>query len=158
MKRGSIIFLKIAVILISLPVILFGSIGLIYLGTHPANPSYAFLLYPSAGLLYLSAIPFFITLYESFELLTYIEKGHTFSEQAVQKLKKIQYCAGAISSFYLLMLPFLFGIAEIDDAPGLIILGSVPMFIAMLIAVFAGVLQKILKEAIAMKAIAKLSN
>jgi hypothetical protein len=158
MKKSSIIFLKISVVFISLPIILLGIIGLLFLGTQPANPSYAYLLYPSAVLMYLSAIPFFITLYEAFKLLTCIDKGHTFSEQTAKRLKKIQYCAGSISMFYLLMLPFLFGIAEIDDAPGLIILGSVPMFIAMLIAVFSGLLQKILNEAIAMKATVNLSN
>ncbi|MTD41372.1 DUF2975 domain-containing protein [Erwinia sp. CPCC 100877] len=157
MKRVSIIFLKTAVVLISLPIFLLGSLGMIYLVKNPANPQYAYLLYPSAVLIFLSAIPFFITLYESFRLLICIDKGQTFSEQTTKRLKKIQYCAGAISMLYLFMLPFLFGIAEIDDAPGLIIIGSVPMFIALLIAVFAGVLQRLLQEAIAMKAAANLS-
>ena len=41
--------------------------------------------------------------------------------------------------------------AEVDDAPGLIILGMVIIFASMVIAVFAAVLQRLLQEAINIK-------
>ena len=49
------------------------------------------------------------------------------------------------------MLPFVFLVAEKDDAPGLIIMGLVPIFASMVLAVFAAVLQKLLQEAIEIK-------
>jgi hypothetical protein len=46
---------------------------------------------------------------------------------------------------------FIYLFADKDDAPGLILIGMVPIFTAMVIAVFAAVLQKLLKSAIDMK-------
>ena len=41
--------------------------------------------------------------------------------------------------------------AEIDDAPGIIVIGLVIIFASMVIAVFAAVLQRLLQEAIDIK-------
>jgi hypothetical protein len=41
--------------------------------------------------------------------------------------------------------------AEVDDAPGLILVGMVPIFTSLVIAVFAAVLQRLLQEAIDIK-------
>ena len=41
--------------------------------------------------------------------------------------------------------------AEVDDAPGLAVVGMVPIFASLVIAVFAAVLQRLLKEAIDIK-------
>lgn len=48
-------------------------------------------------------------------------------------------------------LPLFYIVAEADDAPGLIIIGLVIIFAATVVAVFAAVLQKLLKNAIAIK-------
>lgn len=49
------------------------------------------------------------------------------------------------------MMPFVYLIAELDDAPGLIIIGMIPIFASTVIAVFAAVLKKLLQEAIDIK-------
>ncbi|GAB3059740.1 hypothetical protein JCM19029_07050 [Salinicoccus sesuvii] len=49
------------------------------------------------------------------------------------------------------ILPFVYITAEIDDAPGLIIVGVVPVFAALVIAFFATILEKLLDEAIRIK-------
>ena len=41
--------------------------------------------------------------------------------------------------------------AEMDDAPGIILIGMVVIFASMVIAVFAAVLQRLLQEAIDIK-------
>ena len=56
-----------------------------------------------------------------------------------------------ISGLYVVILPFVYIVAELDDAPGLIIVGMVPIFASMVIAVFAAVLQRLLQEAIDIK-------
>ncbi|MNC71843.1 hypothetical protein D3C75_1228060 [compost metagenome] len=48
-------------------------------------------------------------------------------------------------------LPLFYLMAEKDDAPGIIVIGLVIIFASMVIAVFAAVLQKLLKEAIELK-------
>ncbi|MNP58015.1 hypothetical protein D3C76_1528910 [compost metagenome] len=48
-------------------------------------------------------------------------------------------------------MPLFYLLAEKDDAPGIIVIGMVLVFAGMVIAVFAAVLQKLLKEAIELK-------
>ena len=48
-------------------------------------------------------------------------------------------------------MPLFYLFAEIDDAPGVILIGMVIIFASMVIAVFAAVLQRLLKEAIDIK-------
>ncbi len=151
MKRGTTLFLKIAVILIGIPILALGIFGLTWLPNNPANPEYAQLLYPIIIGMYVSVIPFYFALYQAFKLLGYIDKNKAFSQISVNALKNIKHCAITISTLYAVMMPFVFLVAEKDDAPGLIIFGMVPVFASMVIAVFAAVLQKLLKEAIDIK-------
>jgi hypothetical protein len=48
-------------------------------------------------------------------------------------------------------MPLFYLIAEMDDAPGIIVIGMVVIFASMVIAVFAAVLQRLLQEAIDIK-------
>ena len=70
---------------------------------------------------------------------------------SVRALKVIKFCALTISGLYVVIIPFVFLLAELDDAPGLIIIGMVPIFASLVIAVFAAVLQRLLQEAITIK-------
>ena len=151
MKHGSTLFLKIAVFFIGTPVLALCIFGLPWLANNPANPDYAYILYPILIGMYVSAIPFYIALYQAFKLLGYIDKNQAFSELSVKALKKIKFCAMTISGLYVVIIPFVYLVAELDDAPGLIIIGMVPIFASMVIAVFAAVLQRLLQEAIDIK-------
>ena len=151
MKRGSTIFLKMAVFLIGAPVLALCIFGLIWLPDNPANPDYSHILYPIIIGMYVSVIPFFFALFQALKLLSYIDKNLAFSALSVKALKKIKFCAVTISGLYVLILPFVFFVADLDDAPGLVIIGMVPIFASMVIAVFAAVLQRLLQEAIDIK-------
>ncbi|KHF39261.1 DUF2975 domain-containing protein [Halalkalibacter okhensis] len=151
MKQGSTLFLKIAVFLIGAPVLALCLLGLPWLINNPVNPDYAHMLYPIVIIMYVTAIPYFIALYQAFRLLSYIDKNIAFSQISVRALKIIKYCAITIGSFYLIAQPFLYLIAEVDDAPGIIVIGLVVVFGSAVIAVFAAVLQKLLQEAIKIK-------
>jgi hypothetical protein len=151
MKHGSTLFLKMAVFLIGTPVLALSIFGLPWLANNPANPDYAHILYPIVIGLYVSVIPFFVALYQAFMLLSYIDKNQAFSALSVKALKNIKFCAMTISGLYVVILPFVFMVADLDDAPGLVIIGMVPIFASMVIAVFAAVLQRLLQEAIDIK-------
>ena len=151
MKKGSTLFLKLAVILMGIPVLALGIVALPWLAKNPANPDYAYMLYPIVIGMYVSVIPFFIALYQAFKLLGFIDRNESFSELSVKALKNIKSCAMTISGLYLVLLPFVFLVAELDDAPGLIIVGMVPVFASLVIAVFAAVLQRLLQDAIRIK-------
>lgn len=151
MKRGSTLFLRIVVFLIGAPVFGLCLAALPWLAVHPANPEYAHLLYPLVAGLYLSAAPFYFALYQAFKLLSYIDGSQAFSQLSVKALKNIKYCAVAISGLYAFMQPFVYLLADKDDSPGLAVIGMVATFAALVIAVFAAVLQRLLQEAILIK-------
>lgn len=149
MKRGSTLFLKMAVMLMGIPVLAI----CIFLVPEIANfaaelyPEMAFIRYLVFIDLYAAAIPFYFGLYQAFKLLNYIDQGKAFSELSVTALKNIKYCATAISTIYVVGLPLFYLVAERDDAPGIILIGMAMIFASMVVAAFAIVLQKLLKEA-----------
>ncbi|WP_404460654.1 DUF2975 domain-containing protein [Sutcliffiella horikoshii] len=151
MKHGSTLFLKIAVFLIGTPVFILSIIGLVSLIKNPANPEYAYILYPIVIGMFLTTIPFYFALYQALKLLGYIDKNEAFSQFSVEALKKIKICALTISSVYVVLMPFIFLLADKDDAPGAIIMGAVPIFASIVIAVFSAVLQRLLQVAIDIK-------
>ncbi|WP_336764690.1 DUF2975 domain-containing protein [Paenibacillus sp. USHLN196] len=151
MKRGTTIFLKLAVFLIGAPILALCIFGIPWLANNPVNPNYAGALYPIVIMMYVSVIPFIVALYQAFRLLSYIDKNEAFSLMSVKSLKTIKYCAIVISGIYVVMLPFVYVVAEKDDAPGLILMGMVPIFASLVIAVFSAVLQRLLQEAIDIK-------
>jgi hypothetical protein len=153
MKRGTTLFLKIAVILVGIPVLAL----CIFLVPEIANfsaelyPDIAYMKYLVLIDLYAAAVPFYFALYQAFKLLSYIDKNKAFSELSVRALKIIKYCAITISILYVVGMPLFYLIAEKDDAPGIIVIGLVIIFASMVIAVFAAVLQRLLQEAIDIK-------
>lgn len=116
---------------------------------YPINHN---LLYLFIAGLYVSAIPFFVALYQAAKLLSFIDKNTAFSENSVKALKNIKYSAITMSISYVACIPLLFNVAEVDDAPGL---GAVALAFAcapLVIATFAAVLEKLLQNAISIKA------
>jgi len=101
--------------------------------------------------LYLSAIPFFAALYMAFSLLRYIDTNKAFSQAAVNISRNIKYCAIAIGVIYAVGLPYVYIVADQDDAPGVLALGIVFTFAAFVIAVAAAVFQRLLQHAVAIK-------
>lgn len=151
MKGYSTIFLKISVILIGVPILALCIFGLTRLANNPVSPEYAHMLYPIIAGIYVSAIPFYFALYRAFRLLSYIDNNKAFSQISVYALKSIKRCANTVSILYVAIMPFIYLLAEKDDAPGLIIIGMVPIFTATVIAVFAAVLQRLLQDCINIK-------
>ena len=149
--KGETLFLKVAVILIGIPVLALCIFGLPWTANEAAKHYPAYFLYPVLIGLYAAAIPFFFALYQTLKLLSYIDKNKAFSELSVKALKNIKYCAITISTLYVVVMPLLYIMAEVDDAPGIILIGLVIIFTSMVIAVFAAVLQKLLKNAIDIK-------
>ncbi|MEK3807528.1 DUF2975 domain-containing protein [Bacillus sp. FSL H8-0547] len=153
MKRGTTLFLKAAIILIGLPVIALCIFLVPEIGNFAAElyPEQTYLKYLVLIVLYATAVPFYFALYQSFHLLNLIDRNHAFSDFAVEALKKIKYSAFSFSALYVLGMPLFYLMAERDDAPGIILIGMVMVFASFVVAVFAAVLQKLLKEAIDIK-------
>ncbi|MCU5707582.1 DUF2975 domain-containing protein, partial [Bacillus wiedmannii] len=146
-------FLKTAIILIGIPVFALCIFLIPNIGNYAADlyPDIAYIKYLVLINLYATVIPFYFALYQAFKLVSYIDKGNAFSKLSVRALKKIKQCAVTISVLYVIGMPLFYLIAERDDAPGIIIIGMLLIFASMVIAVFAAVLQRLLKDAIDIK-------
>lgn len=101
--------------------------------------------------MYVTAIPFFIALYQALKLLNNINRNTAFSVSSIKCLKYIKYCGGTISAMYAFGLPYIFIVAERDDAPGVVLIGLVFTFAPLMVAVIAAVLEKMLRDAISIK-------
>ncbi|MEK7016057.1 MULTISPECIES: DUF2975 domain-containing protein [Bacillus] len=153
MKQGSTLFLKTAIILIGIPVLALCIFLVPNIGNYAAElyPDIAYIKYLILINLYATVVPFYFALYQAFKLVSFIDKGNAFSKLSVRALKKIKNCAVTISILYVVGMPLFYLVAERDDAPGIIILGMLLIFASMVIAVFAAVLQRLLKDAIDIK-------
>ena len=147
------LFLKVVVFLIGILVLALCMFLVPEIANFAAElyPEHAYIQYLVLIDLYVTAIPFYFALYQAFKLLSYIDKNEAFSELSVKALKNIKHCGITFSGLYVVGMPLFYLIAEMDDAPGIILIGLVMIFAALVIAVFAAVLQKLLKNAIDIK-------
>lgn len=99
--------------------------------------------------MYITVIPFYIALYQAFKLLDYIESKNAFSELVVESLKHISYCAIAIIALYLIGVVFLWFQNGLHSS--IAMMGAVIIFATSAVAVFAAVLQELLKNALEIK-------
>ncbi|EOQ15267.1 DUF2975 domain-containing protein [Bacillus cereus group sp. MYBK249-1] len=152
LKRSSTTFLKVIIFLAGISVLAL----CIFLVPEMAN--FAANLYPNIApmkylvfiVMYGAAVPFYVALYQAFNLLQYIDENTAFSELSVKALKNIKRCAITISGLYVLSLPLFYFIAKKMDPPiGLV--GLIIVFASLVIAVFAAILQRLLQEAIHIK-------
>ncbi|MGE6490068.1 DUF2975 domain-containing protein [Exiguobacterium sp. NPDC077395] len=152
MKRETV-FLKLSVIVLAIP-ILAACIFLLPFLWRDATESGGWIansMRPILVGMYVAAVPYFVALFQTFTLLGLIDRNEAFSYEAVKVLRVIKYCALTITVIYTALLPFFYWFAERDDSPGFLVIGFVFVFAAFVIAVFAELLQKLLKRAIDMK-------
>lgn len=152
MKRETL-FLKTVVFLLGLPVLALCIFIIPEIAAFLVEliPSLAYLQYPFMIGLYASAGIYFFALYQVFRLLGFIDQDLAFSDLTVHVLKNIKFCAAAIGALFILFMPLIFMMGDLDDAPGLVLIGLIIIFACMVIAVFAAVLEKLLQNAIAIK-------
>lgn len=153
MKKRSTYFLRFILSIVGIGVLAFCVFALpaMWSGASAEFPAVSYSVSLIVIGLYLTAIPFYATLWQTFKLLNYIDKNSAFSEISVNALRKIKnYCA-VISALYVGGVPLLFPIADVDDAPGLLLIGMVIACAPIAVTVFASILQKLLENAIDIK-------
>jgi hypothetical protein len=148
MHRGSTLLLKGAVILIAVGALVFCAYVLPIGIRAEDSGAYREILLG----LYAPAIPFFIALYQTLLLLGYIDSNMAFSDMSARSLGVIKYCAAAISLLFVAGMPYIYKVAELDDAPGVILIGLIVIFASCVIATAAAVLQRLIQHAVELKA------
>ncbi len=101
--------------------------------------------------LYVPSFPFLFALYQAWNLLTYIDTNTAFSNLSVKALKNIKYCAVTIGVLFAAGMPYIFMVADKDDAPGVVLIGLIIISASIVIATFAAVLQKLIQSGLDIK-------
>lgn len=152
MKKISIVFLQIAIVLLAMAALAL----LIWVPQTEGRAANLdlFSIYADPLILYgyTASIAFFIALYKAFRLLGYIGQNQVFSANAVNALKSIKYCGIALGILIVLAGVYIriFHSKE-DDPAGFLAMCIVTTFVSLVVATAAAIFQKILQNAIDMK-------
>ena len=154
MKRSSTIFLQFVVVLI-------GAVALALLLWEPhleGRNAHAtlFQIYfqdPLLALVYTGSIPFFIALYQAFQVLGRVGRNEVFSPEVVKALRIIKYCAIAVIGFVFVEELFILIMSGGDnDNPGApIFMGLLIVLPSIVVAVVASMFERILQNAVDLK-------
>ncbi|QKS70402.1 DUF2975 domain-containing protein [Paenalkalicoccus suaedae] len=151
MKQGTTLFLKISLVVVGIIILSMSLFLLPWLSQEAIviSPDLSYLQYPVLIGIYVTAIPFFIALYQSFALLKRIDEHNAFSYFSVKALKNIKQCAMTIAGLYTLGIIALFFLHALH--PSIALVGLAILFASVIIAVFASLLQKLLLQALLIK-------
>ena len=152
MKQSSSVFLQIVIVLVGL-----GALALLLWEPHLEGRnkhSTVFEVYfkdPFLAYVYVGSIPFFVALYQGFKVLGYAGRNQIFSQAAVKSLRTIKHCAIAIVAFVAGAEVIILSHGNEDRAGG-VFMGIVIAFASVVIATAAAVFERILQNAVDIKA------
>lgn len=101
--------------------------------------------------LYLCLILALIAAYFLNQLLTFVLEENVFSAEALQKLHQIKRVIGGIWIVFLGILPNFYRYAQLDDAPGMVLLGGALTCLPLIFYIFSAVLEQLLVTSIKLK-------
>lgn len=154
MKRSTVLFLQIVIVLIGLA-------ALTLLLWEPqvegrnkdATQFEIYLQDPFLALVYMDSIPFFVALYQAIRALGYVGRNRVFSPEVVRSLRHIKVCALAIIGFVVVEeVWILVASGGENDNPGApILLGLLIVLPSIVVATTAGMFARILQNAVDLK-------
>jgi cytochrome bd-type quinol oxidase subunit 2 len=155
MKKSSTLFLQIAIVLVGIAVLAFMLIMPHHEGVNANATSLREIYFddPFLAYVYLGSIPFFFGLFQAIKLLGFVNKNKVFSQDAIDGLRKIKYCAfitaGAIiaAGIFLRIAAFYHD----DDPAGALMLGMIATFASVVVGTAAALFERVLQKAVDMK-------
>jgi hypothetical protein len=153
LKHASTLFLKTVLVLLGAAVLALAGFTFphVWRGAPAAWPTLAGTLYPAIVAVYATVVPFLVALLQAFRLLRAIDRNDAFSASSEKALGAIAYCALAMTALYACAMPFVFALADSDDAPGAVLIGAAIACAPLIVATFAAVLKKLVRSAIDLK-------
>lgn len=147
LHNGSTLFLKFVIALFGL-FVLFLLLFVLPAGLRSENVGY---YRPLLMGMYVPALPFFLGLYQGFKILNLVDHNKIFSAASVTSLRVITYCGIAIAGMYALGLPYIFSVAQRDDAPGVFLLGCIFVIASGSVAIGSSIFKNMLSSVVDMK-------
>src|SRR6266850_937022 len=99
---------------------------------------------PFLAYAYIASIPFFVGLYQAFKVLGYAGQNRIFTQEAVNGLRIIKFCAMVIIGFVAVSVIFMIG-GDRDDRPGGIFMRMLVTFPSIIVATAAAIFQRVLQ-------------
>lgn len=152
--RGSTLFLRTAILGAASIVVLLSGWAVVDVYGHWAEdtPELANWQYPIMLVVTASALTFCVAVRQIWVLLNLIDKHKAFTEASVRAMKNVKYCGFVISGLFATWMPLVFRAAENEDAPGMILIfGAIFVGIPFVVAIFAGVAERLFQNAIDIK-------
>lgn len=144
------LFLKTSLVFMFIPVVLitaFASPSL-YFEAVESNEINVYFVLLFVILMDLVLIPSAVAIFQTIKLFGNIEKGEYYSEKTIHSLNVIKVCGITAAGLFGLMLPSVFYFAQMDDAPGLALIGLVFVAAGVFVAIFASVMKDVIKKKI----------
>lgn len=152
MKRGPAIFLQVVVVLVGL-----GALALLLWEPQIEGRNKHATLFevyfqdPFLAYVYVASIPFFVAVVQAFKVLGYAGRNQVISPAAVGSLRTIKRCAMAIIGFVAGAEVMILSHTNEDRAGG-VFMGIVIAFASVVVATAAAVFERILQNAVDIKA------
>jgi Protein of unknown function (DUF2975) len=152
MKRSPTIFFQVVMVLIGI-----GTVALMLWEPHiegrnvHATLSEIYFKDPFLAYAYIASIPFFVALYQAFKVLGCAGQNKIFSQPAVKALRTIKYCAMAMIGFAAVGEIFIM-LGDSDDRAGGVFMGILIAFGSVVMATAAAMFERILQNALDIKA------
>jgi hypothetical protein len=154
MKRSSIIFLQIVIVLLGVAALALLLWEPQVEGVNKNRTNFEIYFQdPFLALVYAGSIPFFIALYQAIRALGYVGRNEVFSPEVVKALRTIKYCALAIIGFVVVeeIVILLMNNRDNDNPGAPIFLGILIVFPSIVVATVAAMFERILQNAVDLK-------
>ena len=149
MKRASIAFLKLVVVLIAV-----GAVAALLWEPQiegrnaRATPFEVYFNDPFLAYAYVASTPFFVALYQAFKLLGHVKANQVFSQASIVALRTIKFCALAILGFVVVGGIVLILFNDSDDRAGGVAIGIIIAFGSLTVAAAAAMFEGVLQDAV----------
>ncbi len=143
MKRVLTIFLQIVILLVGVVVFAFLIWFPLVEGRAANLDLFSIYFDPFILYVYITSIVFFIGMYKAFKLFGYIRQNKHFSQNSVEALKSIKYCAIVLSLLIVMAGVYIkiFHNKE-DDPAGFLAICALATFVSILFAIVAAIFEK----------------
>lgn len=141
--------LRLTLLIIAAILLLFGFLMAIQLFTSEGEVYTV--VYIAVAVVWIDMILGLFIVYALNKLLKLIDTNEIFSDRTLTIMNRIQKLTLAIAVVTIGLMPFFFTIAQLDDAPGLVLSGAGTVFIPFSIYILVAVLKETLSKAVLIK-------
>lgn len=154
MKKVSTIFLQAVLVLMSCNLLILLLAEPWFEGRNVGATTFeVYFKDPFLAYIYLAFVAVFVAFYQAFLLLRLIRENQVFSEQGVQALRRIKYCAITFIAFLVGAEAWLFVFVRPieEDIAGGVAMGLMMIFMTTIVGVAAAVFEQLLQRAVDFK-------